>query len=458
MQTSVIQQIIGHFISAFQQLGVQVSLHEIESLAATVHKLMTVPARSYHTPEHILHLANCSAPLQSLAALFHDIVYYQVDRGFSPEVAELIGAYITEQDGETRIREDIDTHEMSGMLTLEVFGFSPGQILSPFNGQNEFLSALFMNRKLDAILPIKLLAKTTAHIEATIPFRAGMSQGLPWMLVLKKRLETLSPKFQVSFSPKELEEIICSTVQFSNRDVDSFSDPDIGTFLSGTWKLLLEGNSSLRFEKVYSVRDYRQALQKMEYFFIGLSPENIFHCYRNTPPPEEFQQLQNIARRNVALAREYLGIKLLAIGIVEALAEVTGGDAPLSLFMGDLKQEGQLQTERLKNFLPVENDSSATRVNSPLLSILEVGRSRESSFDIKNSPISLFLYKRLAPETMQQLFTRTQEMFLGSINAQEFLAGIEVSVVAGIASTCAEMAVTRRDELLRYARSPENSE
>ena len=37
---------------------------------------------------------------------------------------------------------------------------------------------------------------------------------------------------------------------------------------------------------------------------------------------------------------EYLRVKLVAQAILEALAELTGGDAPLTLFMGDLPHEG----------------------------------------------------------------------------------------------------------------------
>ena len=450
MQASTIQQIINHFITAFQQLDVQTSLREIESLATTIHKAMKTSTRSYHTPEHILHLADCSAPIQSLAALFHDIVYYQVDQGFSPEVEELLIEYIDEQDGGIRIQSGINEDDLFFYLTLEIFNLSPGQDLSRFNGQNEFLSALFMNRKLGCFLSLKLLAQTSAHIEATIPFRTTAAGELPWTSVLKRRLATLSGKFHIDFNPEELDKIICSAVQFANRDVDSFSEPDSGKFLSGTWELLPENNSSLRAERVYSIRDYRQALQKMEGFFKNLSPASIFHCYQDTPPREEYQRLQRIAHRNVTIAREYLGIKLLAIAVIEALAELTGGDAPLILFMGDLKEDGFLPTKLPEDFLSTTNNSSAAASNPLVSHLLEAGRSSESSFDIKHSPISFFLYKHLEPERIQYCLAMAQKMFHGKLNANDFLDEIGTPVVSEIASACAEMVVTRRKELLRY--------
>ena len=43
--------------------------------------------------------------------------------------------------------------------------------------------------------------------------------------------------------------------------------------------------------------------------------------------------------------------------------------------------------------------------------VLAVGRVGETSFDIKNSPLSLFLYKSLPPEEIRRLLVAAREMF-----------------------------------------------
>ncbi len=65
---------------AFDGLGVDISLLRLEALGIMVHEAMTVQGRSFHTPEHIFNLADATNPVQALAALFHDVVYYEIDQ------------------------------------------------------------------------------------------------------------------------------------------------------------------------------------------------------------------------------------------------------------------------------------------------------------------------------------------------------------------------------------------
>src|SRR3989304_3210696 len=95
-KTGSIQQLVSVCEQAFVLLQIPVTSEELEDLAITIHRSMSMEARHFHTPEHVLHLANAADPIQSLAALFHDIVYYQVDRGFAPEIYGCISPYILE--------------------------------------------------------------------------------------------------------------------------------------------------------------------------------------------------------------------------------------------------------------------------------------------------------------------------------------------------------------------------
>ena len=244
---------------------------------------------------------------------------------------------------------------------------------------------------------------------------------------------------------------MAAATAFLNHDVDSFAEPDPGIFLDGSWKLLLESNAPLQTIDVYSIREYRQALQKMAGFLCRLNPDLIFHQYHHEPTDEEFERLVGLARRNVAIGCKYLGIKLLAMAVLEALAELTGGDAPLSLFMGDLKREGE-SVKRLENFLPLDEPVRPAAFDSKaVLNLLEIGRASESSFDMRNSPTAFFLYTHIDDIRISGFVASAHEMFAGRLSPAAFLRGIGDSVVAPIARACAEMVFTRRAALLRYA-------
>uniref|UniRef100_A0ACD5GNA7 Uncharacterized protein n=1 Tax=Desertifilum tharense IPPAS B-1220 TaxID=1781255 RepID=A0ACD5GNA7_9CYAN len=66
-----------------------------------------------------------------------------MDHGVNLNISTYISPFVQEQDGQLTIRE-LDSLPNSSMFQLvsAIFGFSPGQSLSPFSGQNEFLSAL----------------------------------------------------------------------------------------------------------------------------------------------------------------------------------------------------------------------------------------------------------------------------------------------------------------------------
>ncbi len=154
------------------------------------------------------------------------------------------------------------------------------------------------------------------------------------------------------------------------------------------------------------------------------------------------------ARQNVATACQYLRLKWLAMAGLEALAEATGGNAPVSLFMGDMPRGGE-KTLALEDLLPEIPVPAWVDPHSTMYQLLAVGRVGESNFDIKNSPLSLFLFKSLQPEKIEPLLVSAQEMFAGRLQPEAFLAQIDHGVVAAVARACAAMVYTRRDKLLR---------
>ncbi|HOT91835.1 MAG TPA: hypothetical protein PLN71_09745 [Anaerolineae bacterium] len=448
MGAGTIQKTIKLFKAALEGLHADIPLLKLEGLAIMVHKAMTMQGRYFHTPEHIFTLFETFDPIQALAALYHDIVYYQVDEGLTPEVHALIAPYLREKEGRLFLVAHADPTDAAFARTLEVFAFEPGQPLSPVQGQNEFLSALTMNVSLEGIVSAKDLLKATACIEATIPFRGLSAQGESPADVLERRLTAINARHGFGMDTEEIARAVEVAVILSNHDVASFAEKDTALFLDGTWKLLPEMNPSLRLKGIYTIRNYRQALQKMANFLNTLNPKVIFNRYRDVPPVAEFDEMVRLAHQNVYTARDYLAIKLLTVAILEALAELSGGDAPMALFMGDIESEGQ--DHLLEDFLPFPVSHSPGEDSSPIFRLLMYGRAGKSSFDMNKSPLSLFIYQRLGMENCKRLLQAATSLFNGQLAPQSFLDQFPTEVIVPIATACAVMATTRSVALRHY--------
>lgn len=453
MKTGSIQQLIDVLEQAFTSLDAKVPDQGLEEIAVTVHKAMSVEARHFHTPEHVLGMVDLSNPVHSLAALFHDLVYYQVDRGFSHEVCEVICPYFLEIDGELfQVRQEI-LENRPFVLAMEIFGFEPGQVLAFSAGLNEFISALVMCNKLAPLIPEKELLKAIVYIEATIPFRdedAGddVDEIGPFE-VLARRLESVCSQFDIPMDAAEQVQTIQEAVVFANKDVENFAESDPALFLDNTWKLLPETNIALRSGGVYSIREYRQALQKMYHFLFDLDPATIFHRYRGIPPDDVYREMLHAATYNVHIARQYLRVKLLTIGFLEALAEATGGDAPVSLFIGDLQRQNGAG-QYLEDFLPKISQPKVNDTSNQVCRLLETGRGSQLYFDMKNAPISLYLYRVLGQKGVEKNLEIAMQMFSGQLTPEQFLAKADPDVVSDLARACAAVVVTRSDKLNRF--------
>lgn len=447
--SGTIHRSIDILLVALKELDATVPLAEVERLAVMINRAMTVQARSFHTPEHVFDLVDPGNPHLTLAALFHDLVYFHVDRGVDPEIAEVLAASVRADGGEVSIRTGPSAQDESLVACMRIFGFKPGQKLSPFGGMNEFLSAVVLNKSLRTYIRAEDLLPATACIEATIPFRAADAQGRSPAEALEARVREAARDGGLALGEERVTQIVEWAVDFANRDVANFADPDVARFLDNTWKLLPELNASLRTQGVYSIRSYRTALRNMEAFLQSLDPRAIFGRYGRVPPGEAYEGMASRAARNVSTAREYLGIKLLTASILEALAETSGGDAPMSLFMGDIndRREGS----RLEDFLPESAAPAGLAVSRTLYDLLAVGRASASSFDLQNSPLSLWVYQHLGTDVFHELLAQAKRMGAGTLSPEHFLQGLPEELVVPIAEGCARMAATRRVLLERYA-------
>jgi len=311
---------------------------------------------------------------------------------------------------------------------------------------------LAMPSKLQGILPDKELLKIIVYIEATIPFRGPDANGLSAFDKLEMRLRQAAQTYAIPLGEDEIISSIQGAVVFANTDVENFSEPDPAQFLENTWKLLPETNIALRSGSVYSIREYRFALQKMHGFLVDLDPDTVMHQYKGVPPDDIYQAKVQHTRCNLETAREYLGTKLLATAMLEALAELTGGDAPMSLFMGDIETDIE-DMKRMEDYLPAVETPEHIDTNSTVFRLLDSGRSR-TDFDMKNAPLALFLYKVLGPEKVLLYTQHARQMFAGQISAKEFLGLMDPDVTSAVANACASMVLTRSEKLAKYVYKP----
>lgn len=446
--TATINRLITLFDDAFRGLSSQASMEDAERLAVLIHHSMNSKNRSYHTPEHIFGMCEGMKPLQVLAALFHDVVYYQLDGGFPPPAAPWLQDVVTRNEEAALVLREFGANDPALVLCSAIFQFTPGQALPLYSGMNEFLSAVLATRLLQNHLGMQDLLSVAACIEATIPFRAPNTHGQTAADVLAQRVTQYYQKIFPDSSPEDVQgfvtQAVSDAVALGNRDVSSFSCPDPSLFLSSTWQLIDESNAPLANPGVYSLREYRTALMRMHAFLFALNPNHVFQCYNAQPDAEEIDQLRAGARRNIGFACDFLSVKITAVAIVEALAMGTGSDCPVSMFLGDIRNPHG-KPDRVEDFLPPAPVDQT--IDQELLNVFETGRALVSSYDLNASPLTAYVYLSMGHEGARMGFHLAREMFDGARSPVDFLRSLDRALVLDISSACAHIAISRRDKL-----------
>ncbi|MDY6936525.1 MAG: hypothetical protein SWY16_02575 [Cyanobacteriota bacterium] len=445
------QQCLDRLKWATHQLEIEVEDDALLSIADLIVQPMTGPWRYFHTPEHIFDVGGTEDPIEVLAALFHDVVYVQVDRSINFNLSYYIASFVKEVQGQLRIRDagELPDDRMFEMV-LSVFGFAPARVLSPMAGQNEFLSALVAVKALESILKLRHLTEIAACIEATIPFRKPSPEGRTVSEELFDRIKTTNAQFDLHLSEEEIVNIVKRAVQVSNRDVIGFAHPNSAIFLDNTWNLLPETNHNLVNSNSYTVREYRSSLQKMEGFMNFLTPQVVFRQFRGEPDDATYQKWMTRAKENIEVARLYLGSKLFAIACVEALSLRVGLDIPVSTMMGELPSQSpegahfEDYIPEILNAYPPKND-----LEKEVLTLLEEGRNQSSIHDIKHSPIATFMVKVVGFDEIRIQLDRAKKFFDREISPEDFLAGCNKKVTEVITNAVVKVFDCRKSALQR---------
>ena len=438
--------------NALIKLDAAMDEHAVEEIGIMIQQAMSMQHRSFHTPEHIFDLIVDDDPHYALAAAFHDVVYFQVDRGFHGEIENILSPYLEISGDSVKLRTDIAPSDRAFFGTASIFGFSPGQVLSPFAGLNEFLSALVMNSLLEGHVPDTELLVATAGIEMTIPFRGKDKNGLSPAEALAGRIRETSRIFGLKLSEDKITSTVISAVTLANRDIANFAEEDSARFLDNTWRLLPESNPELFFKGLYTIRSYAASLRKMEGFLSGLKPETVFQQFSGFPEENVYNTLLERTKQNLQIAREYLGVKMISAGILQALSELSGGDAPVSFFMGDIQPEEEWCS--LTYHLPDSDKCLRPEgaEDSILYQLFKYGRSDSSDFDMQNSPLSFFIYCNLDDSMEKDCIDASRSFLNNEMSPLSFLQAIPGVIIKNIALAASVIAFTRRDELKDIAK------
>jgi hypothetical protein len=454
MKKAPIHQLIDIFYDCFHLLNKNVVEAEAEQLALLVHTCMSGRRRKFHTLEHVFTVCEpLRHPLQTLAGLFHDVIYFQVDKGFPLPTQKILSPVVKVVNQEVFIKTTLPAKDRCLHILLALFKFRAGQKLSPFAGLNEFLSAYTAMKSLERLVPIEDLLTIAVCIEATIPFRGNDEQGQSFLELNKLTLQSIVHQHNIALSDDMLNQMLQLAVQLANQDIENFADIDTARFLDNTWMLIFESNETLSSIEsfAYSIVGYREGLMKTEAFLQFLNPRNIFHQFRQTPDSFEFEQLSCQASENVALAREYMGVKLLLAAILEALALTTGGDVPLSMFAGIIRTDDDIAVERAEDYLTPLEESQKMPCDEKIWRLLEFGRTKDTQFDMKRSPLSAYIYQALGAEKTREAILQAKKLFNHQISHEEFLRGTDRFIVSEIAQAVAHLATTRRKALEKWA-------
>jgi len=476
--------------SLIQLQAKKLSIAKLEKMAILIHESMSISTRNYHSVRHVFDLINHDEriknkdPIAILAACFHDCIYYHVDGGLTPVQAailkgsfKIIGPKTEEHDASdcycistqqiykffASDREQLIDTDMNSKMDLQIvetiFGYVPGQhIRITGDGLNEFLSALVAVRMLKDHLSVEILIQIACCIEATIPFRKPDQNGKTHMDKLYDNMKEVRQVYNLILSDDYLIKSVQRACLLSNCDVGNFGTTDKLYFLDNTWSLLPEMNESLRNEHCFTVDHFHVALWSMYGFFGFLQPAVVFHEFQGVPPTSEMDGLIKECSNNLAFGRTYVGAKLVAMSLLSALAYLTGGDAPISLFTGDLQATEPRGNQVLRR-MPVDEEEK--KINSPdgmpeerpkncnqtVYDILAKGRRSESSFDTKRSPWAAKLYSHLGDEGLNCILKEHKLYPMTEERARSLLRALPLEPVQVIVKSISEQAPSRADKL-----------
>jgi hypothetical protein len=432
----------------------------ISSMAELIVDSMTMPNRVYHSMQHIFDIVEDVSedgeenPILILAALFHDVIYLNVDRDLSTAQAEILSNILVQDtDDDKSLALQIPVTDPSIDMVRQVFGFD----LRPGQGYNEYLSALLAVRVLSPYLSMKHLIQLTACIEASIPFRPLIDSSTP-MECLYERLEHTNQESGAGLSELELVETVRMAAAFSNCDLGSFCQTDPSVFLSNTWKLLPEWKPALLSESC-RLQDLYDAFLLLHERYRQTDVELIFQHFRGFPAASDLDDMRQRARENLSVVGEYISLRLLQMRVLLDLLKVATNDPEQAIatttkdaftFIQQVDAGIDQQLTARPNQL---SDDSCW--NDQVYFFLTKGRQLAFGWDAAASPLSAFLYTQLSSHSAVASGNRlldTQSEIHPAVALGNRLSDCNYGVIAFLpASTVNHLVVILSDVLPEFA-------
>jgi hypothetical protein len=445
--------------SCLSQLnGNTITFPRLEAIAILIHESMSNSSRNYHSVQHVFDISqDIQDPIAILSAFFHDCIYVHVDGGLSRVQAKLLkGTYRYDECAQTpkffaqssdnkNSNTNMDQDSLLNMVEC-IFGYQPGQELTTQNGLNEFLSAIIAVRELQEQLTFEQLAQIACCIESTIPFRQVHPEtGLGPLDRLYANMDEARQRFDLTLlQDEDLVTSVQRAAILSNNDVGNFGTSDRAWFLDNTWSLLPETNETLRNRYLYTIQEFQHGIFKMYGFFSFLQPSVVFQSFRGVPSEEEVGEKLEQCTMNLEIGKKYVGAKLVAVSVLAAFAELTGGDAPMSLFLGDLPSRHHVCT-KIEDALPDPPKEHLKDCDQVVYNILADGRKCETSFDTRQSPLAAYLYGYLGDKKLQSLLGKIKFHPMEQENSLELLTSLPREAIQAIAVNMIKVALSRAE-------------
>ena len=396
-------------------------------IARLVLNSMTTSGRVYHNMQHVFDISETMKdPILVLSALFHDVIYYSIDKSFQENQAKpLLGVLADVNSKEELVLQQTFSDKLVDMV-VRLYGFEPGAPL-PKLGTNEFLSAMIGVRVLEKWLDTPCLMQIATCIEATIPFRPTTDDGKNPMDRLYDRLKLVCP----AQSEEWLVKTVTMAADTANCDLCSFDSNNRDFFLDSSWKLIPEARPALLDEDCPLIKFYNEffALEGRTKFLKGSVPK-IFQTFRNSIPDDEMTKKQAKTRENLKVMSEYAEVRMLQLMVLVEFVKVMGED-PATVPLRPL----------LRMKLPEVASPSCPDEESPLgltqdeqqeiRTWLISGRRASFPWDPAASSLGAYLYDTLGPKGVAAAVEVGKNQKPGS---HDLLKALPKDVVTTIAS------------------------
>jgi hypothetical protein len=362
---------------------------------------MDTPGRVYHSMGHVFDISKpMKDPVLLLSALFHDVIYYSIDKKFQPEQAKALqstlqSAPIKGDNGKNdqpplALAANLDDQPLADMV-VRLYGFELGAPL-PKLGLNEFLSAIIAVNVLSPWLDTPELMQIATCIEATIPFRPTVDGKSP-MDRLYDRLAIVCPD-----QPEEwLVKTVRMAASTANCDLCSFDSDDRDFFMDSSWKLIPEFRPVL-LEEDCSLMEYHNELLALEgrTKFLKASVPKIFQSFQHVPSEEEMAAKQAKTYENLDMIMEYAHMRMLQLMVLVDFIRAIGED-PSSIPLRPLlrMEMPAVPSPDVSDPSPGPSSSLTPDQQNEVRNWLVEGRRAEFPWDPTRSPLAAYLYDLL---------------------------------------------------------------